>query len=281
MRKSSLLFSVLLLITFFVISGFVVPVHASDYTPFVDTWAYSYAPNTNYGSSEEIDASSQTYFRYGYLNFNISFYVNHVLAGGTVEASLRLFVHLTIITSDADLTVWATHVAWNESTLTYNNRPSVSEVIGSVHINHNDGATQYVYVDVSEYVNLALSSYDDLWEGIVVGGSNNNIVWFKSKEGSGGSGALLTVNFATGGNPSGWVQVPNFVQFIVLFVICGMPAMVLSMYGAKNGWGLQGLLFGAFLGLGIGICVGLIPFWFVFLLSLFLVVFLYSIAKRS
>lgn len=79
----------------------------------------------------------------------------------------------------------------------------------------------------------------------------------------------------------GWITVPNYIQFSVLFMICGLPAVVLSMAGAKAGWGLQGLLFGAFLGVSVGVMVGIVPFWFVFLIGLFLIVFLYSLVKRS
>jgi hypothetical protein len=90
--------------------------------------------------------------------------------------------------------------------------------------------------------------------------------------------SLLANTVGTGAD---WYDMPNYVSFIVLFVVCGLPAMVLGMAGAKDGWGLQGLLFGGLLGLGVGVCVGLVPFWFVFLIGLFLVLFMYSMVHRS
>jgi hypothetical protein len=73
----------------------------------------------------------------------------------------------------------------------------------------------------------------------------------------------------------------GIASFIVLFCIIGFPPMLLGAAGAKQGWGLQGMLFGGLFGLGIGVMIGLIPFWFVFLLALFVVLFLYSMASRS
>lgn len=72
----------------------------------------------------------------------------------------------------------------------------------------------------------------------------------------------------------------NFVDFIVYFVILGMPPMLLSLGGAKVGWGLQGLLFGLFMSMSIGVIIGIIPFWFVTIAVMFMVVFLYSLVKR-
>jgi hypothetical protein len=79
----------------------------------------------------------------------------------------------------------------------------------------------------------------------------------------------------------GWYAIPNFASFIVLFVICGLPAFVLGMAGAKGGWGLQGLLLGLFLGVSAGVIVGLVPFWFIFVNVLFVVLFLFSMMRRS
>lgn len=84
-----------------------------------------------------------------------------------------------------------------------------------------------------------------------------------------------------GGSSGNWYAMPSYIQFIIMFTVVGLPAVVLGSAGAKARWGLQGLLLGAFLGLGCGVCVGIVPFWFVFLMSLFLILFLYSLARRS
>jgi len=73
----------------------------------------------------------------------------------------------------------------------------------------------------------------------------------------------------------------SLVNFVVFFVVVGMPAWVFGAVGAKQGWGLQGLLFGGVIGLGAGVIVGIVPFWFVFLVAICLVLFLYSMMGRS
>lgn len=78
----------------------------------------------------------------------------------------------------------------------------------------------------------------------------------------------------------GWYSVPLYSQFVVLFVLTGLPAVVLSLAGAKQGWGLEGLLFGGFLGLGVGVIIGVVPFWLVFLLGLFMVLLLFRMVKK-
>lgn len=54
----------------------------------------------------------------------------------------------------------------------------------------------------------------------------------------------------------------SFINFMVLFLCIGAPALLLGVMA-----GAPGLIGGAILGLGIGVIAGLVPFWFIFLVG--------------
>lgn len=54
----------------------------------------------------------------------------------------------------------------------------------------------------------------------------------------------------------------TIVSFIILFLIIGLPAVILGAVA-----GLPGLIMGGIFGLGIGVIAGLLPFWFIFLIG--------------
>lgn len=58
-----------------------------------------------------------------------------------------------------------------------------------------------------------------------------------------------------------------FVNFIILFLCVGAPALLLGVMA-----GAPGFIGGAILGLGVGTLAGLLPFWFIFLVGLAVVV---------
>lgn len=70
---------------------------------------------------------------------------------------------------------------------------------------------------------------------------------------------------------SGWVSLPSVYSFILYFVILGFPPILLSGYGAKHGWGQMGLMFGAIYSTGVGVMLGVMPFWLVTVVWLFVV----------
>lgn len=145
------------------------------------------------------------------------------------------------------------------STVTYSSYQSGSFVDGNVSFALT---SRLGYGDLYEYLMLRVTC-----NGTQVYGQVYQVLWVyvvipSSEEGQG-------------------VGMSSIVSFIVLFIVLGLPAMILGMAGAKSGWGLQGMLFGAFLGLGIGVIASLVPFWFVFALVLFMVLFLYSMVSRS
>ncbi len=123
--------------------------HAAIHTiyPTADAYVVSTSPDSNYGSSSWsfLETSrSDTSNRLAYLRFDLP----SIPAGESlVGASLRMYQFNGSGTGNGTLAHYVIDDSWNESTMTYNNRPAYSTQVGT---NANDGA----YRGWSEWVLL-------------------------------------------------------------------------------------------------------------------------------
>lgn len=139
--------------------------------------------NENYGSASVLTVKNDgndSYDREAYMTFD---YSGFELAS-TPSAKLKFYV--SSVNSDPSRTVqvYATNDAsWSQSSLTYNNAPGTSTLVGSVAVT----GTGWYELDVTAYVNATmasgLASFKLVNEGAATSQSNFNI---NSKEASGG-----------------------------------------------------------------------------------------------
>jgi hypothetical protein len=119
-----------------------------DLAPVGDTYVRdgSYA-STNYGTATEMQVRSGTtgFTRQGFINFDVSAY------SSVTSARLQLYVAQSGTSEDLTLEVRAvSNTAWNENTLTWNNKPSMGQVLGSI-VASGTGYVLYEF-DVTDYV---------------------------------------------------------------------------------------------------------------------------------
>jgi hypothetical protein len=106
----------------------------------------SYA-STNYGTATEMQVRSGStgFTRQGFLVFDVSAY------SSITGAKLQLYVGQSGTSEDLTLEVRAvSNTAWNENTLTWNNKPSMGQVLGSI-VASGTGYVLYEF-DVTDYV---------------------------------------------------------------------------------------------------------------------------------
>jgi hypothetical protein len=119
-----------------------------DLAPVGDTYVRdgSYA-STNYGTATEMQVRSGStgFTRQGFLVFDVSAY------SSITGAKLQLYVGQSGTSEDLTLEVRAvSNTAWNENTLTWNNKPSMGQVLGSI-VASGTGYVLYEF-DVTDYV---------------------------------------------------------------------------------------------------------------------------------
>jgi hypothetical protein len=126
-----------------------------DLAPSGDTYARDGgSAGTNYGSATEIQVRTSSVAgntRQGFLKFDIVGHAN------VAAAKLRLYVAQSGTSEDLDLQVRAVATtSWSESTLNWNNKPAMGQVLGSI----TASGTGYVLYefDVTSYVNAELAA---------------------------------------------------------------------------------------------------------------------------
>ena len=120
------------------------PVVANTLPPIADTFVRASMSSANFGDAPTIRVKKGT-TRRPYLKFDIS----QITDGDRV--TLRLHGNASDATGPVSATVYAvTDTSWNEHTLTWNTRPALGKVLGSVTVGGT--AAQWVYVDVTKFV---------------------------------------------------------------------------------------------------------------------------------
>ena len=124
------------------------------FTPTDDAYVRAQFPDSNYGSSAELQMRGLVAVRESYLKFDLS-----AFGGSATNATLRIYAN----TSSNPQTTAAhpvTDTSWSESTITWNNKPDYGSPLDSVSI----GTTSYAWYefDVTQYVQDQLAASQTL-----------------------------------------------------------------------------------------------------------------------
>jgi cell division septation protein DedD len=125
----------------------------STFTAIADAYVNAGSPTTNYGSSTTLRADASPDL-HSYLRFNVQ-----GLNGTVTRATLRVFANTA--SSLGCIANGVSENTWTESTVNYNNAPSLGSALGS---SGSFGAGAWISIDVTAYVigngtyNLALTT---------------------------------------------------------------------------------------------------------------------------
>ena len=141
--------------------------HAQDNvrTPIADTYVESTMPDTNFGASEELAAGKGSFWGLGFARTYLKFDLSDLTDPDAIEsATLRVFQHRTEPAAGGlGDDVFALLGDWDESTITWNNKPANGTRAGNVSSRVGDSfARGWLDYDVTE-----------LLKAIAAGGPNN------------------------------------------------------------------------------------------------------------
>src|SRR6266508_2208520 len=111
------------------------------FIPIADAYVNESNPTTNYGNSISLRADGSPFVR-SYLRFNVQ-----GLSGTVTRATLRVFAN-TASNLGCNANIVSDNT-WSESTINYNNAPSIGSVLGS---SGSFGAGVWISMDVTAYV---------------------------------------------------------------------------------------------------------------------------------
>ncbi|RLI40209.1 hypothetical protein DRO64_09375 [Candidatus Bathyarchaeota archaeon] len=137
-------------------------------TPSDDAFVMTYHPNDNYGSEDTLNVDPRSsYLTISYIKFNLS-----DIPDGAVIVSAKLKLHDSASCSDVEIKVYRVDGGdWDESTITWNNKPTYDE--GIAYASFTSGDPGWYEIDVT-----------DLVEGWVNGSYNNYGLVLKPVSGS-------------------------------------------------------------------------------------------------
>jgi PKD repeat protein len=113
--------------------------------PIRDSWIEAENPNTNHGSETVLKVKADSRVRRAYLTFDLS-----SIPVGKVITSVKLYLYCTTVDSNPTVVINAheTQDSWTESTITWNNAPSVGAYITQTSV----GASgQYYSWNITSY----------------------------------------------------------------------------------------------------------------------------------
>ena len=117
---------------------------AKNVRPIADTFVRASMPSANFGDAPTLRVKKGLTHR-AYLKFDIT----EITDGDRV--TLRLHGDASDATGPVSAMVYTVNdTSWNEYSLTWNTRPALAKVLGSVAVNGT--APQWVYVDVTKFV---------------------------------------------------------------------------------------------------------------------------------
>jgi len=126
-------------------------------------WSYSSYADNNYGSVSQIYSShSSTYDRMIFLKFNLSDLTNKTL--------INAYLRLTEVTGNdyTQTLLDVPNTGWDESTITWNNKPALGNVV-TTYVHPNNSGTQdfpitsYINGKLGQVLSLAISSEDSTY----------------------------------------------------------------------------------------------------------------------
>ncbi|MDP0502007.1 MAG: polysaccharide lyase family 7 protein [Verrucomicrobiota bacterium JB022] len=152
--------------------------------------------NTNYGTNTDLEVkaegSTSDNTRESWLQFDVG-----SLSGTVTEAKLR--VYLAQSNGNTVHTVSSASDSWTESTLTWNNRPSVSLALDTASLSDSDDGV-WVEYDVTSYIasEVAASNSEASFR---LAGNNNVYTKYRSREHANRPELVVTLNGSGGGDP--------------------------------------------------------------------------------
>jgi len=167
--------------------------------PTADAFVRNQQPGTNFGGAPTLEVSSfediNTDTRWSYLKFDLSAIPGDAIV---VSADLELYVTSSPFGGDGELV--AAEDAWNEFTLNWNNRPSVS-VFTYDDVSWGGGATGWQTWQADQLVNeWVTNSRVNRGLAIVANGVGTPLSAFHSREGSSTRQPRLCVEWSTSVN---------------------------------------------------------------------------------
>ena len=152
LRSTKYLVIVMMITVSMMFSSFLVlPVNSASYKlhPIADSYVDSTNPNKNYGSQETLHVKLDSVVRRSYLKFDLG----SIPSGQVISsAMLNLYCSAADPSSPVEVDVHATADSWSESTIKWNNAPSVGALVanntavGGIGQYWSWNITDYVYV---------------------------------------------------------------------------------------------------------------------------------------
>lgn len=125
---------------------------AIDISVAYDSYVLDGMPDNNYGSATTLETkiSSPGYIRTTFMAFNID-ELNAPVSNATIAVTAALSRSGSVITE-----VYGSDASWIESTLTWNNQPTISSVLGGATISGDN--FQIYTIDITAYINQLIAA---------------------------------------------------------------------------------------------------------------------------
>lgn len=141
-----------------------------------DAFTRDYYPNNNYGNNSYVWASKgscQEYIADGYIQFDLSQYSSSI-----TSAKFKFYIYDTT-NSGNGLKFYEVTEDWDESTITYNNRPASGNLVATA---YNLNSSGWHEIDLTDYVNTKIVGDKKVNLRIEITASSTDIKFY-SKEG--------------------------------------------------------------------------------------------------
>lgn len=159
--------------------------------PIADTYVDSSSSSSNYGGSSTLGVDGQDRIKVSYLKFDTSSLAGQPVTG----AKLRLYVS-NDSSKDKQNIKAVGDVAWSESTVTYNNRPVLGDILSTIGPGSSTGV--WIEADITSYTQSKIGGLISI--GLDQAGSDGINLY--SKEGSTSNKPQLVVSFGSPVTPT-------------------------------------------------------------------------------
>ncbi len=144
--------------------------------PIADASVYQSGATTNYGSTTfQIKGSPSGQTRIGYVKFDLG----TTAAADVKSAKFRMYCNSYPTTSSSNVVVSSTSDNWVESTITYNNRPTLNTALASVNIT---ASGVYYEWDVTNYIKALLATNTIASFGLSDPSNSDKTIVFNKRE---------------------------------------------------------------------------------------------------
>ena len=298
MKKTKILFPIflgILLISsfFFLVSFCGATIGVVDYVSY-DVKIYSDTPDTNYEGLNLALGTVEGRYLYALMDFNITYAVEQYGLGVVPEyVYIRLWAKFQQMSPDENLTgvlVYPITESWNSSEVTWNTKPSYSSVSTTEQeLDLNHGNNQYFYFDItSDFLDVLARAGTSFYGYMLVCDSNGQSLFWADMAGEPDSDEssiyysdedLLFIDDDI--DDGGFMNTKEGANLMLIFIFLFVPSMFLAMIMKSVGIPVIGFIAGLGIMTSIGVKVGLIDLWFLFVMVLVMVLLILSMVKRG